>query len=175
MPFKHSITRLFDPLLTTKRLVVFDYLGIFETTEGPVASLGQTQKIGLCTFFLFPLGFSQEFLTLWSFSVPRPETENSWFLEGSTGSERFRQKSVLLVKVQQTMKSKKGSPSKWMGRFWFRKVEQARSRSDHHTNVTILWVPTILGQFSRQFHETSYVLTTERRQTCARYEDISSN
>ena len=64
MPFKHSITRLFDPLLTTKRLVVFDYLGIFETTEGPVASLGQTQKIGLCTFFLFSLGFSQEFLTV---------------------------------------------------------------------------------------------------------------
>ena len=35
------------------------------------------------------------------FSVPRPETENSKFLEGSTGSERFRQKSLLLLQQVQ--------------------------------------------------------------------------
>ena len=75
---------------------------------------------------------------------------------------RFRTVSVKVITTviqqvhteQQTMKSKKGNPSKRMGRFWFRKdVVQEASRSCHqqHDIMTILWVPIILGSFPWSF------------------------
>ena len=107
-------------------------------------------------FFYFPSVFLRNSSPCGAFRFldQRPKTLNSWKVpQVPNGFGKSHYYCYTAGTVQQTMKSKKGNPTKWMGRFWFRKDVQAASRSCHqqHDIMTILWVPIILGSFPWSF------------------------